>query len=126
MGRRRQPSKGVLVSVYTTNDDELCCPLCGDSNTHVDRVSVAARPAGEDGLVLSIGVHTNGVVGVLPDADIPPSRHVGVGRRHRIALIGWCENCGDEFALLFTQHKGVTLVESIGLGEHLSVNREAS
>lgn len=111
------------MSVYTTNDDELCCPLCGDSNTHVDRVSVAARPKGEDGPVISIDVAANGVVG---ESAVPTSRHVGVGRRHRIALIGWCESCDGEFALLFTQHKGVTLVESIDLGEHVAATREAS
>lgn len=102
------------MSVYTNREDELCCPLCGETNTHVDRVSVATRPGGEDGVVIPVGLTAHGAI---TTNDVPLSRHVGEGRRHRIALYGWCETCGGRFALLFTQHKGVTLTESVDLTE---------
>lgn len=114
------------MSVYASRDDELCCPLCGDTNTHVDRVGMAARTTGEDGEITEIGFNARGVV-TDDTGNIPLSRQVGVGRRHRIALFGWCESCDGEFALLFTQHKGVTLVESVDLGGHVeAVLGEAS
>lgn len=112
-----------MSGIYTSLNDEMCCPRCGDTNTHVDAVSVATRPNGEDGPIVNIGVTA---VGVVSDAVIPPSKHVGAGRRHRIALIGWCEGCYGDFVWLFTQHKGVTFVESIDLGEHVHEAREAS
>ena len=40
-----------------------------------------------------------------------PAGPFGEGRRHRIALSGFCEECGHEFALVFTQHKGDTIIE---------------
>lgn len=98
------------MSVYTSNGDELCCPLCGDTYTHVDEVAVAARPSGEDGPITGVGVNASGDV---VDRAVPAGRHVGEGRRHRFALLGWCETCAGRFALVFTQHKGVTLVESV-------------
>lgn len=101
------------MSVYTTNDGELCCPLCGDSNTHVDRVAAAARPAGEDGRIVEFTVDHRGYLGVDTEGATPRSTQVGEGRRHRFALLGWCECCAGRFALVFTQHKGVTLVESM-------------
>lgn len=96
------------MSVYTDNEKQLCCPLCGDVYVHVDEVRVAARPV-EDGAVTSISVTKIGQVGseLTPIGD-----QVGTGRRHRIALHGWCEMCGRKFAIVFTQHKGVTFVES--------------
>ncbi len=102
------------MSVYTTNADELCCPLCGDTNTHLDEVTVAARPAGEDGPITVIGVNSRGAVTNRPGI-VPGSRRVGAGRRHRFALLGWCESCDGRFSLVFTQHRGVTLTESIDL-----------
>lgn len=111
------------MGIYTNVNSEMVCPLCGDTNTHVDRMAMAARPNGEDGTIVEITVPADGDV-IRGGRDIPPSRHVGLGRRHRIALYGWCESCNGEFALLFTQHKGVTLVESVGLGEHMSTARE--
>jgi hypothetical protein len=41
------------------------------------------------------------------------SSGVGVGRRHRIAVTGICEQAGHRFAVVFTQHKGVTYVEAV-------------
>lgn len=106
------------MSVYTTNDDELCCPLCGETNTHLDEVAIAARPTGEDGPVREMLVNARGILThplAHGRAGVPAGRHVAAGRRHRFALIGWCETCDGRFALVFTQHKGVTLTESVDL-----------
>lgn len=113
------------MGIYTSNADEMVCPLCGDTNTHIDRVAMAARPDGEDGMIIEIAVPADGDV-VRGGRNIPPSRHVGTGRRHRIALIGWCESCRGEFAWLFTQHKGVTFLESIDLGERRAADEDAA
>ena len=104
------------MSIYTSLDDEMVCPLCGETNTHIDQVAMAARPQGEDGVIVEIGVTAAGEL-VHETAVIPPSRHVGLGRRHRIALHGWCESCDGTFAWLFTQHKGVTLLEAVDAGD---------
>lgn len=102
------------MSVYTSNANELCCPLCGNTNTHLDEVAVAARPAGEDGPVAEVGINAQGAV-TNRAGLVPVSPSVAHGRRHRFALIGWCESCEGRFALVFTQHKGVTLTESVAL-----------
>ncbi len=107
------------MGIYTSLEHEMVCPLCGGTNTHVDGVSIAARPSGEDGAIKEIGVNSRGDVADLT-GGIPESRFVGVGRRHRIALTGWCESCDRPFAWLFTQHKGVTLLEPVDLGDHPS------
>ena len=108
------------MSVYTSNENELCCPLCGDTNTHIDEVAIAARPLGEDGPIAEIGIDARGAV--THRSGAVPIGQVGAGRRHRIALIGWCESCGDRFALVFTQHKGVTLTESVDLSAESSLD----
>lgn len=100
------------MSVYTSTSNELCCPLCGDVFVHVDQAQVAARTAGEDGPIKEIGVTAAGDISD-ETGNVPVGARVGVGRRHRIALLGWCESCSGKFALVFTQFKGVTFVESV-------------
>ena len=102
------------MSVYTSNNRELCCPLCGDVFVHVDSVRLATRPRGEDGVQVHVGLKNDGR---LITDEAPAGLTVGQGRRHRIALIGWCESCSGRFSLVFTQHKGVTFVESVPLPE---------
>lgn len=99
------------MSVYTSVENELCCPLCGDVYVHIDGVQVAAGPDAEDGPV-EIGLSADGDV-LDETGNVPAGTAVGVGRRHRIALLGWCEICDGRFALVFTQHKGVTFAESV-------------
>lgn len=98
------------MSVYTSVENELCCPLCGDVFVHIDGVQVAARS--EDGPFSEIGISSAGDV-TDETGNVPVGTAVGVGRRHRIALLGWCEICDGRFALVFTQHKGVTFAESV-------------
>ena len=111
------------MSVYTSGKDELCCPLCGDTNTHLDEVAVAARLLGEGGPVAEIGMDARGAV-TNRASLVPVGRQVGTGRRHRFSLFGWCEACDGRFALVFTQHQGVTLVESVDLS--LNVAEDAA
>lgn len=90
------------MSVYTTNDDELCCPQCGETNVHVDGISI--------------------------DPGAPVGTHVGEGLGKRVALLGYCEHCTGRFALLFVGYQGVTYLESVAQG-HIGddlVQREAS
>lgn len=102
------------MSIYTTLDDEMVCPVCGGTNTHIDQVAMATRPQGEDGMIAEIGVTAAGDI-TRGGAVIPASRHAGLGRRHRVVLYGWCETCDGKFAWLFTQHKGVTYLEVVDL-----------
>ena len=88
----------------------LRCPQCGDEWTHVDEVRIAAR--GEDAPFTHIRVDAQSRrVETHCQDPAPTGIEVGDGRRHRIALMGWCETCRGTWALVFTQHKGITFVE---------------
>lgn len=103
--------KGPLEYSELGMEAGIACPLCGFACTHIDRVEIAARA--EDRPPTHITV--NAVSGIIQTrADAPPvGPTVGEGRRHRIALIGECENGCHPFAIVFTQHKGDTLVEVV-------------
>ena len=90
----------------------LLCPFCDFEYTHLDLVQVAARA--EDGPFTEIAVDavTGGVAQPSP-VSAPAGEIVGTGRRHRIAIHGWCEGCHRYFDLVFTQHKGETYAEII-------------
>jgi hypothetical protein len=82
---------------------ELCCPLCGGSNTHIDETFVAGS------YVEAVRVPTGQVVA--------RGDHCGVSieRVTSASLLGWCESCGGKFELRFATDKGVTLVEAVAL-----------
>ncbi len=89
----------------------LACPVCGFECTHIDHVVVAARR--EDGPIVPIFV--DGGTGDVHHNTRPedvPAGPMGDGRRHRIALLGRCEQ-EHEFAIVFTQHKGYTFVDVV-------------
>lgn len=95
-----------------TDDRLLRCPFCRDPyGLHVDAVAMAGRQR-EDGPVVTHRIERTGRITL--NADAPVGR-VGDGRRHRIALEGWCEGCRRHFALVLTQHKGSTLVDVVEL-----------
>ena len=100
-----------MSDIRNASDHALVCPKCNQwTGTHVDNVQVAARH--EDGEFNEIAV--NGISGEIvhhSHTQAPMGDTVKAGRRHRIALSGYCEMCGHEFALVFTQHKGTTHVE---------------
>lgn len=103
-------AKGPLEYSEWGMEDGIACPLCGFSCTHINRVEIAARS--EDQIPSHIAVDaTSGTIETR--ADPPVGSAVGEGRRHRIALIGTCEGCPATFAIVFTQHKGDTLVEVV-------------
>ncbi|WP_191897983.1 hypothetical protein [Planomonospora parontospora] len=102
----------------TYDNDVMACPLCGDPDgTHVDHVYVAARQEDQEFTYLSINATTGEMDKVLDRKEIPPVGKLGEARRHRIALMGWCEMCGEEFSIIFTQQKGQTLVETVPVNE---------
>lgn len=84
-------------------DNQLCCPVCGHTDIHIDHVMVAARH--EDKEEKRIGVDAlNGTISILD--QIPGVQ----GRRQRVVLVIDCE-FGHRQYLVFRQHKGSTLVE---------------
>lgn len=98
---------------FTISAGVMACPLCGGESTHIDAVAVSARKEdGEfneirvDALTGAVSTHREARGPVLVDTD----RSDTVGRRQRIGLLGWCEEGGHEFNLVFLQHKGATLV----------------
>ena len=96
--------------VRTNSEQHLLCPRCGDEWTHVEDVHVSARVEDRQFNEITVNALTGAVRTQAPTVG-PKGAAVKEGRRHRIALKGFCETCGDHFALIFTQHKGVTIVE---------------
>lgn len=87
-------------------DGRLTCPKCCENYVHIDDVFIAGRPR-EDGPVEPVHVDHRGQVreGLNVALPIPET-----GRRHVIALKGWCEMCAAHFTIEFKQHKGQTHV----------------
>lgn len=82
------------MSVYTDNDNRLCCPLCGDNKVWINRIERAAGGPGDG-----------------PDWRPPTPEE------ERFSLVGLCGNCIGQFALVFSPHisESVTFVESVDL-----------
>ena len=89
----------------------LLCPVCDHNATHIDVVQVAARREDRDFNEITVNAVT-GQVMTHGDSPAPVGDAVRQGRRHRITLLGWCEE-GHGFAIVFTQHKGTTFVEVV-------------
>lgn len=102
----------ISNGIRTDADGRLLCPECGSEWTHSEIVYVAARK--EDGPFDEISVNAiTGQVKTHNDLAAPAGAAVGEGRRHRIAVTGSCETGGHSFAIVLTQHKGVTVVETV-------------
>jgi hypothetical protein len=100
------PRWPVMPAPDGPGDGVMACPSCRDPYVHVDRVLVSARQ--EDGPFNEIAVDAlSGKVETHRDTPGPGEER----RRQRVSLLGWCESCGEEFALVFGQHKGVTYVD---------------
>ena len=102
----------AIAPAWNSSAGLLTCPSCGDTyGVHVEQVRVSARV--EDGVFDEIIVDArSGQVSTHNPEEGPRGHAVGVGRRHRISLMGYCELCpGSCFSLVFTQHKGETFVE---------------
>jgi hypothetical protein len=85
--------------------DGLCCPNCGESNLHQERVEVFER-INEDN---ETGVHVvveNGVASVDMSMEGNPS-----DRRDGVMMFFSCEHCPRRTWLSIVQHKGTTYLE---------------
>lgn len=95
---------------FVDDGSALSCPACSGTNVSLEQAFVSARQ--EDQAADEVVVHAvTGQVDVGGRGAAPAGSIVGTGRRHRIALAGYCEDCRAPLALVFTQHKGQTLVE---------------
>lgn len=101
------PPEGLLA----LKGNLLVCPCCGETyGTHVNTAYVSARREDRE----PQEIHVHGITGEVTREGIeaPIGSKIGRGRRHRIALTGWCDGCHGEFAIIFTQHKGETYIET--------------
>jgi len=101
--------KDVSVSAMETF---ACCPLCNSELTHFDQVHISARKEDAEFTEIRVNAITADV-----EMNAGPGPGIDWGRRYRISLIGWCEYCGHEFAIVFRQVKGNTPVEIVNRGE---------
>lgn len=119
-----------MFTNYHPESAGLACPLCGHYSVHLTGVSMSVRGR-EDGdehhLTARIGLERadrrwGGDVGpiVLYPQGAPASVTHRTGRRSRLALRGWCEG-GCHFSILFTQHKGDTIVEVVEVADDVEV-----
>jgi hypothetical protein len=109
MSKRLPPERWALR--YDNDQGGLLCPQCDEGYAnHLDVVRISARYEDCEPDEISIDAITGRVQTKCP-IPAPIGKQVGSGRRHRIALMGWCELCGASWALIFTQQKGTTYVE---------------
>jgi hypothetical protein len=101
----------VKLRFEDQDDRWLLCPVCDHNAIHIDAVRVAARKEDRDFNEITVDAVT-GRVTTHGDDPAPLGEAVKQGRRHRIVLMGWCEQ-RHGFAIVFTQHKGTTFVEVV-------------
>lgn len=88
----------------SSGDDALLCPRCNSNNLHHGRVIVYDR--GEDAPLTTVVV--------VDGRDISCSERKSIecsnpsSRRHGLAILFTCENCGVWSELTIEQHKGET------------------
>ncbi|MEV6350271.1 hypothetical protein [Actinoplanes sp. NPDC051851] len=90
----------------------LLCPTCGWDATHVEIVRVAARLEDQDLNEITVNAIT-GQINTHGGEAAPAGPKEGEGRRQRVAVTGYCEEGQHSFAIVFTQHKGGTYVETV-------------
>jgi len=113
---RAAVSVDVYVDAY--GQSSMSCPRCGQPDgVHIDRVLGGVADGSTAGLAArgEDEAARLDVVTTPPGEQQPEDRLIveaaGGLRRHFFALVGTCEHCGDrEFALIFKQHKGSTMV----------------
>lgn len=86
----------------------LRCPACAGDYVHLDDTYVAGRSR-EDGPIKFVHIDSGGNLQDASEKSTPLPK-TGLGRRHAIALAGWCEGCNTNLAIVFQQHKGQTQV----------------
>jgi len=90
----------------------LLCPVCDWNATHMEIVRVAARREDRDFNEITVNAIT-GQIATHGEVSAPTGPKEHEGRRQRIALTGYCEEGNHSFAIVFTQHKGGTYVETV-------------
>jgi len=90
----------------------LLCPVCNWDATHMEVVRVAARREDDDFNEITVNAIT-GQISTHGAVPAPTGPAQGEGRRQRIAVTGYCEEGQHSFAVVFTQHKGGTYVETV-------------
>ena len=97
-------SKITLETEYSTTEDLLRCPRCGDEHLHHGNPIVFNRVAEDQGGVV-VQVQEDGArAKEASESDFP------YGRRGAIEIPFECEACGPGLRLLIVQHKGHTLL----------------
>lgn len=92
-----------FLSLPEENQYALRCPECNQATgLHIDGV-VVENAAGQ-----RLHVDTRGEDGGARLDIRLENDGVHDGRRHQLALEGWCEHCANGFSLAFKQHKGYT------------------
>lgn len=102
-----------MIDLHLSTGQEALvhCAHCGFECVHLDDAHIAAVEV-EDGPTTEIHVSSTGAI----DVNTPvPTGEGGLGRRHTIAVSGWCEGCGKRFAYSFKQHKGSTYLYVVPL-----------
>lgn len=101
------------TAIRISEDGALLCPACGAEGTHMEIVYIAARREDEEVNEIIVSAVT-GQIRTHEEQSAPAGPSVGDGRRHRIAITGYCEGDGEhKFAVVFTQHKGRTFMEAV-------------
>lgn len=103
----------LSAALRCSDEDELVCPRCNGTYTHVDTVEIST--ASKKGVTVTVdGEDAKATATVVPN-NLPSvvTTEFGshAGRRTTITLIVECEWCpGWLFAIAFAQHKGNTFV----------------
>lgn len=95
------------------NEGSLQCPQCSGRSTHLVDVIVSAH---EEGGPPTKHVGVNPRTGEVREPEYAPTGSVGEGKRDRTSLVFTCEECPNAFAVIFTQHKGDTIVDAVRVG----------
>lgn len=101
------------TAIRISENGALLCPACGAEGTHMEIVYITARQEDEEANEIRVSAVT-GQIRTQEEQSAPAGPAVGDGRRHRIAITGYCEGDGEhKFAVVFTQHKGWTFMEAV-------------
>lgn len=86
-----------------SSDPALICPKCGEeTGLHIDTVELHSA-GGQKLTAEAFGQDATGAIQIKLEAGAESP-----GRRHRIVLVSFCEQCGERSRISFEQHKGLT------------------
>lgn len=97
----------IKLEQYSSSEDLLICPSCGETTLHHGKVEVFSRDGEDSQTGRHVVVESNGWVNTDNSMGRNPSL-----RRDGILIHFWCECCADKSVLSIAQHKGATLIAS--------------